>query len=97
EVNVKKVVSVEGKPDTWQITLENPTDRLAFFLHAKIVNKKGKELLPSYWSDNYISITPHKSRTLEVSLRDAKYKSQQLKLLLVGWNLKPKKIFLNSR
>jgi len=95
EVNVKRITSVEGKHDTWQITLENPTDELAFFLHAKIMTKDGKELLPSYWCDNYISLAPHESRTLEVSTRDAKQKREPLYFWLYGWNLKPLKVLLN--
>lgn len=96
-LKVKTITPVKSKTDTWQIRLENPTDRLAFFLHAKIMSRDGEELLPSYWSDNYISIAPHESRTLEVSTRDAEQRGESLKLSVGGWNVEPVVISIGDK
>lgn len=96
DVKMKKVAPVAGQKDAWQLTLENPTDRLAFFLHAKLITEDGREVLPSYWSDNYLSVPPHESRTLEVNIRDAKATQGPLYLWIKGWNSKGQKVLVNG-
>ena len=48
------------------ITLTNPTSRIAFFVRAEIVSiAKNEEILPITYSDNYVTLLPHESRTIE--------------------------------
>jgi hypothetical protein len=61
------VFRAEGDETVGTVTVKNPTGQLAFFVRA-ILDKEsdGLEVLPVYWSDNYISLLPGESQTLEV-------------------------------
>jgi exo-1,4-beta-D-glucosaminidase len=42
---------------------------MAFMLNLKLVGKDSKqEILPAFWSDNYISLLPEESKTFEVEI-----------------------------
>ncbi len=82
--------------DKWQVELENATNRLAFFLHASIVNKNAEEVLPAYWSDNFVSLAPGASTTLEVSIRDAAHNDAPLYLQLKGLNVQNQTVTITS-
>jgi len=61
------VFRTEDDETVGTVTAKNPTDKLAFFVRA-ILEKEtdGLEVLPVFWSDNYISLLPGESQTLEV-------------------------------
>lgn len=47
------------------VTLENPTDQIAFFVELRIVDKAtGCNILPVFWEDNYVSLLPGESRDI---------------------------------
>jgi exo-1,4-beta-D-glucosaminidase len=81
-----------GKEATTRVTLENPGRSLAFFVHLKVNQGGGEEILPVIWEDNYFSLLPGEKR--EVS---AAYAADQLHgttpvVELQGWNVKPKTV-----
>jgi exo-1,4-beta-D-glucosaminidase len=82
------------KWNRYTIHIKNPSDTLAFFIHLKAVDKKGDEILPSYWSDNYFSMLPHETRSFTVSLRDAPRKKEADQLVIRGQNVEPEWISL---
>jgi exo-1,4-beta-D-glucosaminidase len=70
-----------------EVTLDNNSDKLAFFIELKVVDQKtGKSFLPIYWSDNYISLLPHSTRKITGTFRmpDNKHLPQ---LIINGWNV----------
>ena len=97
ELTVSDISPVNGKEQTWEITYENTTDRLAFFINTQVTNKEGKEVLPSYWADNYIWVQPGTSKTVEVSIRDAEFSGGPLYLVLKGLNVDRQKVLLNHK
>jgi hypothetical protein len=48
----------------------------------------GEELLPAYWSDNYLSLLPGETRRLTVDL-PAPPAGASLQLACDGWNINP--------
>ena len=46
-----------------KVNVKNPTDRLAF-MHRLIITKGegGEEVLPTFWSDNFLTIFPGEAR-----------------------------------
>lgn len=73
-----------GAKEIISFTLQNTGKQVAFFNRAQIL-KKGEELTPALWSDNYVSLAPGSSRQLTVSLNTGDtIKGLQLKLS--GWN-----------
>jgi len=62
------LVSKTGK-HTYRVTARNTGKTLAFMLTFRVTGKDSKqEILPCYWSDNYISLLPGETRTLEVAV-----------------------------
>ncbi len=76
---------------------KNPLDKLGFFIHLKVKDKKGEEILPSYWSDNYFSILPHETRAITVSFRDAPRRERPYQLVLQGRNIETERVLLKAR
>jgi hypothetical protein len=80
----------EGEETVGTVTITNPTDRLAFFVRA-ILQKEtdGLEVLPVFWSDNYISLLPGETQTLEVRVSTKHQSGQKPVVRLEGWNVQP--------
>jgi hypothetical protein len=93
KVTVSQTVAfrVEGDETVGTITIANPTDQLAFFVRA-ILQKEGDgfEVLPVFWSDNYVNLLPGESQTLEVRISTEHLCGQKPVVRLEGWNLKDK-------
>jgi exo-1,4-beta-D-glucosaminidase len=74
--------------DTFYVTVENPTQNLAFFVHPKITKEKGgDEVVPVFWEDNYFPLMPSEKRTVK-----AVYKMEDLEgatpaVEVDGWNV----------
>jgi hypothetical protein len=71
-----------------RVRLANRGRGLAFFIRARIVRAAdGEELLPAYWSDNYVSLLPGQAKDLPVDLPAAP--AEGLALAVDGWNVPP--------
>ena len=54
-----------GEETVASVTVNNPTDRLAFFVHLVLTKGPGgEEILPVWWDDNYFSLLPGQSRQI---------------------------------
>lgn len=69
------------------VELSNPTNApIAFFNRLSIVDKKtGERLLPTFYSDNYISILPGSKQTIQI---DYPTGNANIALSVEGWNKK---------
>src|ERR1700692_986617 len=55
--------SANSKDVVTHVTLQNPTNNLAFFVRLKLDRSQGgEEILPVVWQDNYISLLPGEKR-----------------------------------
>jgi len=54
------------------------------------------EVLPSFWSANYISIMPSEKTRLKVSCPSEELASGTLTLKVSGWNVKERTIILSK-
>ena len=91
EVNVNISVSPlqkNGKICTLELTVENPSSSLAFFLNPKILKSTSKDLvLPVFWEDNYFSLLPGEKRTLKVEFSADNLDGEKPLLQITGWNI----------
>jgi hypothetical protein len=73
---------------TIQVLLHNTASVPA--LEAKLVLEQadGKQLLPAYYSDNYVSLLPGEERTITIDLPADEVKGS-LHCKLRGWNVVP--------
>jgi hypothetical protein len=89
---VKLDVEVEkeeiNKQIVYKLRLMNPSSGLAFFVNLSIRRgKRGEEVLPSFWSDNYFSILPGKTKKLMVEFQKSDLSGEEAYLKLEGWNI----------
>jgi hypothetical protein len=82
---------IVGSDKKWRIQLTNTSHQLAFFLNPQLI-REGKEVLPSFWSDNYFSLMAGESRTVTVSCPRAELGAVDPDLRLEGWNLEAQTI-----
>ena len=95
EVSAKVTKTEKLKSDTkWTIEISNTTNKLAFFINPQVI-ENGKEILPSFWSDNYFSLAPNSSTTVTVSVPNAKV-GRKVELKISGWNVEKKIIELKT-
>ncbi len=69
------------------ITLTNESNKIAFFINTKIVDKNtGNSILPVLWSDNYISLLPGEKRILTAGINNKNLKNITPELVVEGFN-----------
>jgi len=73
---------------TLHVTVRNGGSALAFFLRLRVTRGAGgDEVLPSYWSDNYVSLLPGEKRELSVRFAEAALAGAEPVVQLTGWNV----------
>ena len=77
--------ALAGSERRYTIRFHNVSGQLAFFVNPQIF-RGGSEVMPSFWSDNYFSLTAGSSTTVTVSVPVSG--SGDLSLVIDGWNVK---------
>ena len=77
------------------LTLSNPTDKLAFFLRVRLLEES--ETLRTGYSDNYVSLLPGESKTITAALQCTKPESLpgRLRFEVSGWNTPAQAVDVN--
>ena len=89
EASVK--VSMTGK-GPWKVTLTNNGSVPALMLRMKLVSKStGEMILPVIYSDNYFSLMPGESRTVDIEAAPEDIRGK-VGLEVSGFNLDPKRL-----
>jgi exo-1,4-beta-D-glucosaminidase len=89
EVSVSKEIVTRG--DEWEmhVTVNNPSENLAFFIELNAVKKSdGSSILPVFWSDNYISLAPGESKTINLKFYQKDMGDSEPEIKIQGVNLK---------
>ncbi len=83
-------VEKDGNTCSLDVTVENPSSSLAFFVNPKIIKSDSKDLvLPVFWEDNYFSLLPGEKRTIKVHFNAEDLDEENPLLQVQGWNIKP--------
>jgi hypothetical protein len=70
------------------VTLRNPGASLAFFVRLRVLKSPdGEQILPSMWSDNYVSLLPGETRTLTARWRPEDAPGASPTVAVDGWNV----------
>ena len=70
------------------ITVKNTGKTVAFFLHVRVLkDKNADDILPIIFSDNYISLAPGESRTIDCSYENKDAAGANPYVLTTAWNL----------
>ncbi|MBB6145839.1 hypothetical protein HNQ77_003809 [Silvibacterium bohemicum] len=69
-----------------EVRLTNPSDSVSLATKLTFLNESTKQrILPVYYSDNYVTLLPGESRTIEIDVPDAKAEVKYA-IALRGWN-----------
>jgi hypothetical protein len=90
-LNVPSTTSLKtGEKYSLEVTIENPSSSLAFFINPKIVKSFSQDLVLSvFWDDNYFSLLPGEKRTVKVEFNTRDLGGEKATLKVEGWNTKP--------
>ena len=73
---------------TYAITITNTGKAIAFFVHVRVLKEKNADdILPVIFSDNYISLAPGESRTIECNYENKDAGNGTPYILTTAWNL----------
>jgi exo-1,4-beta-D-glucosaminidase len=70
-------------------TLTNSSSGLAFLVRARVLDNGANEVLPVWWSDNFITLLPGESRTLTASYFNNAAPPSGATVHLDGFNINP--------
>jgi len=90
KVKLKSTIRTErkGEESVTHVTVENPSQTLAFFVRLKLNHgAKGEEVLPVIWEDNYISLLPGEKREVTATYRTSALGAAKPALEVSGWNV----------
>ena len=75
------------------ITMANPGAHVAFFVRAEVTEgSDGEEILPITYDDNYITVFPHETRTIEATFSNSGARARSAALRVEGYNV-AKRVF----
>jgi exo-1,4-beta-D-glucosaminidase len=87
---VKATATYEGKgaEGRARVSLRNPSDKLAFFVHVAIrKGPAGEEVLPVMWEDNYVTLLPGESRDVVATYALKDLGDARPVVTVDGWNV----------
>jgi hypothetical protein len=86
-VEMKLLKAEQGPEETgWTVKLTNPSKQLAFFIRLQLMDGR-EEILPSFWTGNYITLAPGESTTVNVTVPARCVKAIKPDLKASGWNV----------
>jgi exo-1,4-beta-D-glucosaminidase len=78
----------QGKEQEIHVTLENPSDKLAFFIELNVYRTtSGRSVLPIFWDDNYISLLPGETREIRARFSKEDLEGETPAFRFSGWNV----------
>ena len=81
--------------DLSRITIKNEGGETAFFIRLKVVNEAGEFVLPVFLSENYFTLLPGESKSIDLDCTFAASKDiRKLKVVSEGWNVPVQEISL---
>ena len=87
-IEVKHQFIDQGKEQEIHVTLENPSDKLAFFIELNVYGtESGRSVLPIFWDDNYISLLPGETREIRARFSKEDLEGETPAFRFSGWNV----------
>ncbi len=87
-IDVSHTTTKKENETVHTIRITNTGKAVAFFVHVRVLKeKKADDILPVIFSDNYISLAPGESRTIECSYENKDAGNSNPYVLVTAWNL----------
>lgn len=93
KTEIEAETTIVGKGEEWEmiVTVKNPGDKIAFFIELLATKKSdGSAILPAFWSDNYISLEPGASKTLNLKFYSKDLGETMPEIRMQGVNIEQK-------
>ncbi|MFD1257806.1 beta galactosidase jelly roll domain-containing protein [Mucilaginibacter terrae] len=96
QIQTKLLKKEKGKTENkWTVQLSNNSNKIAFFVRPQLM-LNNEEMRPSYWSASYITLAPHESTTLSVSVPAIILGGKTPFITVEGWNVSKQLLLLNG-
>jgi hypothetical protein len=70
------------------VKLLNPSPNIALMAHLQLRRQNsGQRVLPVFYSDNYVSLTPNETKTITIEADVKSFDGEEAQLVLDGWNV----------
>jgi len=90
DLNVAYEIENTGESLVAHVTIENPTDDLAFFIHVAVTKGPGgRDVLPILWDNNYFSLLPGESKEVHGTFAAKDLNGAVPAVKVDGWNILP--------
>jgi exo-1,4-beta-D-glucosaminidase len=77
-----------GNENVTQVSLENPTNKLAFFVRLRVTKgHPGEDVVPILWEDNYFELMPGERREVQAIYRRKDLQGHSPAVEADGWNV----------
>jgi hypothetical protein len=87
-LNVSYEIEENGEENIVHLKVDNPTDKLAFFIHILLTKSSdGEEVLPIFWDDNYFSLLPGEKKVLDATFAVKDLNEAYPIIEVEGWNI----------
>lgn len=90
EVECKVSAAMNG--DVLDVTVDNPSPGIAFFIRMALKNEQGGLISPVFWEDNYVTLLPGQKQVLKCTVPSAAANKGKMTLTFSGWNRKEQTI-----
>ena len=89
ELNVDHEFKKSGEKQEVHVTLENPSETIAFFVELKVYGKEsGNTILPIFWQKNYISLLPGETKNIKAYFYTKVLNGEAPGFTYSGWNIR---------
>ncbi|RKD90375.1 glycosyl hydrolase 2 galactose-binding domain-containing protein [Mangrovibacterium diazotrophicum] len=93
KVNLENSTTVSKSNEAWSLTtiLKNTSDTPALMVRLNVVGtKSGERILPTFYSDNYVSLMPGEEKEITVNLKNEDTNGEEPKVEITGFNIAQK-------
>ena len=70
-----------------RVLLHNPTKSIALMAHVQLRRKSGARVLPVFYSDNYVSLVPGETKSVDIEAAASEFKGEGALIVVDGWNV----------
>lgn len=86
----KAQIKTSGSKTVISLDIQNPGDKIAFFIRLKPVKAhSGERILPVVINENYFSLVPGENRKTDIQFDTKLLTGEKPAIVIEGWNLKP--------
>jgi beta-mannosidase len=87
-LHAKASSTTEGSNTLIKVTLHNPSQSIALMTHLQLHQKQsGKRVLPTFYSDNYVTLTPNEARTITIEAATKDLANESPLVTIDGFNI----------